>query len=160
MKTIHISTGDLNGIGLEVSLKALNELGPKKGVRFVLWRSAGANKEILSLFNQNRQMVRRNEKFSLEDSLNPDKINNILEKSKGKKENILWDIACPPTPTRWVVSAAKICLRNKTEQALVTGPLSKSQIQKEGFSERGHTDLLKKLSNTKYVFMTFWGRIF
>ena len=35
MKTIHITTGDSDGIGLEVSLKALKELGPITGVQFV-----------------------------------------------------------------------------------------------------------------------------
>ena len=36
---IHIVTGDEDGIGLEVSLRALNSIGAKKGVQFYLWRS-------------------------------------------------------------------------------------------------------------------------
>ncbi|MDE0518651.1 MAG: 4-hydroxythreonine-4-phosphate dehydrogenase PdxA, partial [Bdellovibrionales bacterium] len=90
------------------------------------------------------------------------RINPLKQKNleKSKKENILLDIPGPSTPTKWVVTAAKLCLKNKKTQALVTGPLSKTQMQKEHFLEKGHTHLLKKLSKTEHVFMTFLGKHF
>lgn len=148
MKTIHITTGDIDGIGLEVSIKALNKLGPAKGVQFVLWRSSTANKEILNLTDQffNRLSIKEIKEYT----------KNQIE----KRENILIDIICPSTPTQWVVAATKFCLKNVQKEILVTGPLSKTQMQKEGFKEKGHTDLLKKLSRTDNVFMTFIGECF
>ena len=150
MKSIHITTGDLNGIGLEVSLKALRKIGPKKETCFVLWRAAGAKKEILNLIDKNPlKHVPISEKAFL-----------ALSEKAQKKENTLWDIAAPPTPALWVKKASQLCLKDNTHSALVTGPLSKTQMQKEGFKERGHTDLLKKLDRKKYLFMTFIGDVF
>jgi len=148
MKIVHITTGDLDGIGLEISLKALNTLGPVKGVNFVLWRSNKANKEVLNILNKKFKRINvRNKK-------------DILSCHSSKKINVLWDISSASSPTKWVTYATKYCLQNKNTQALVTGPLSKSQIQKEGFKHKGHTGLLKNLSETKHVFMVFLGQCF
>ena len=148
MKIIHITTGDLDGIGLEVSVKALNELGPTEGVQFVLWRSSTADKTILNLTDKhfNRISIKEAKQYA----------QNQIE----KRENILVDIASPLSPTQWVIAATSFCLKNAQKEMLVTGPLSKIQMQKEGFQEKGHTDLLKKLSHTNNVFMTFLGEYF
>jgi len=42
----------------------------------------------------------------------------------------------------------------------VTGPLSKLQMQQDGFSEIGHTPLLQRLSRAKNVYMVFLGKHF
>ncbi len=147
MKTIHITTGDINGIGLEISLKALKELGPQKGIQFILWRADDGNKELLRLTNGVFHRINLKETTP-----------QLIKKTE--KENILLDRAGPPTPTDWVVKAAKECLKNKDSSALVTGPLSKVQMQKEGFSEKGHTDLLKKITQKEDIFMTFLGEFF
>jgi 4-hydroxy-L-threonine phosphate dehydrogenase PdxA len=39
MKRILITTGDADGIGLEVAAKSLYKLGPKIGVQFILFKS-------------------------------------------------------------------------------------------------------------------------
>lgn len=147
MKTIHLTTGDMDGIGLEVSLKALYQLGPKKGIQFVLWRSASTPKKVFNLIDKKFHRSSINEK-------------TFQENKYEKKENILLDVAGLPTPTKWVVHSTKHCLQNKKDSALVTGPLSKTQMQKEKFKEKGHTDLLKNLSKTPYIFMTFLGEFF
>ncbi len=146
MKRVHITTGDPDGIGLEVSLKALNTLGPKKDIQFILWRSPSANKEILKLADSRFNRINIKE--------------NSLSANYEKKENTLLDIVTPDSPTQWVVKATKSCLKNKSTEALVTGPLSKIQMKREGFKEKGHTDLLKNLSHTRNVFMTFIGDLF
>lgn len=148
MNTIHITTGDIDGIGLETSIKALSKLGPQKNTQFILWRSAKINKEIFKQLDKNFNRLSINEKIFFKNSY------------KDKKENILIDIVSSPTPTQWVVKATKNCLQNKKTTALVTGPLSKIQMKKENFQEKGHTELLKKLSLTDYVFMTFLGEFF
>ena len=187
MKIIHITTGDPDGIGLEVSLKALQKIGPLKGTRFVLWRSAGATagvtKDILKIADSRFKRVSLKEpttEQSLKALLNQAHYpNQKLNKLRGKKpapnkkskntsplsitdlkENVLLDIACPSPPTSWVVKTAKHCLLNPNYTALVTGPLSKTQMQKEGFKEKGHTELLKKMAGDKHVYMTFMGEFF
>ena len=148
MKIIHITTGDTDGIGLEIGIKALTKLGPQKNIQFILWRSIKTNKEIFKQLDKcfNRIVI--------------DEENFCNSSYREKKENTLLDIAGPPTPTQWVVKATKSCLENKETTALVTGPLSKIQMQTEKFTERGHTQLLKKLSQTDHVFMTFLGNFF
>lgn len=49
MKHIHVSTGDSNGVGLEVTLKALNSLKKYKDVQFFIWRE---NKKIPAFFKK------------------------------------------------------------------------------------------------------------
>ena len=70
------------------------------------------------------------------------------------------EIVSPLGPTEWVKRAAGFCLKNKNHHALVTAPLSKTQMNKEGFVYKGHTGLLKALSKSPYVFMTFLGKTF
>ncbi len=149
MKTIHITTGDLEGIGLEVSLKALSQIGPLKNTQFVLWRDIKTPPGIFRAVDK---------KFKRVTKLNPKP--PLFQEKKGLKNNILWDIAGPPTPTKWVEQAGKLCLKFKKTHALVTGPLSKTQMKKEKFKERGHTELLKKLSKKNSVFMAFLGEYF
>ena len=143
MKKIHITTGE--GIGLEVSMKALLELGPQKDTQFILWRHSSADSNLLKLIDKvfKRTLVNNTELDSIE-----------------KNNNILMDQALNSKPTEWVVAAAKRCLKDPEKERLVTGPLSKVQMQKDGFKEKGHTELLKKLSNTNAVFMCFLGRDF
>ncbi len=153
MKIIHITTGDLDGIGLEVSLKALSQLAPVKDIHFVLWRATETPRQIFQLINKRFQIVN----VPLP---SPEKL--LKESFWRTKKNpaVLWDMACPPTPTKWVAEAGTLCLKNKKNQALVTGPLSKTQMKKEKFKEKGHTDLLKKLTKSDFVFMTFLGEYF
>ena len=148
MNTVHITTGDIDGIGLETSIKALAKLGPQRNIQFILWRSAQVNNEVLKQIDKYFNRISVNEKILLDSSY------------KKKKENFLLDMVGPPTPTQWVVRAAEHCLKNKETTALVTGPLSKIQMQTEGFQERGHTQLLKKLSLIDHIFMTFLGEFF
>ncbi len=145
MKKIHITTGDIDGIGLEVSAKALYDMGPINGVQFILWRKTGSRQEVLNIVDRRFQRVR---------------VKNLKELNKiPEKENIFLDMASSLSPTQWVVESANNCFHQKN-QSLVTGPLSKTQMQKDGFFERGHTELLKKISNVKHVFMFFLGNSF
>ena len=148
MKQIHITTGDPDGIGLEITLKALKHIGPVKNIQFILWRT----KQKKPLYNISNYLKK---KFNII-SINHFKEINTIEKTS----STLIDIHSSLKPTEWVVTAAKHCFLKKTTTALVTGPLSKTQMQKDGFTERGHTELLKKLSNTRQVFMVFLGDFF
>lgn len=138
---IALTTGDLDGIGFEVTAKALHKLGPQKNIQFILWRSDSAvQKKYLQLLDKkwNRIVV-----DSLEEALKID-------------GPFLIDIASDDSPASWVEQSAKACLK-KNLSALATAPLSKTSIKEAGFKDLGHTDILKRLSKVKHVNMGFAG---
>ena len=144
MKRVHITTGDLDGIGLEVALKALKEL-TNLPAQFVLWRRAG--RPLPSFLSEGgRKIITLSEPSYLGD----------LKITK----RVLVDMACSLSPTQWAVEAAKHCAADPLNQVLTTGPLSKTQIKKDGFTAKGHTQILKKISKAPEVFMVFLGKHF
>ena len=48
----------------------------------------------------------------------------------------------------------------KKAHGMVTAPLSKTGIAAAGLRDRGHTEILQRLSRGKDVYMAFWGRKF
>ena len=141
MIQIHIVTGDRDGIGLEVSLKALSSIGEKKGVQYYLWRSSEEHsflkKDLGSSFRRLKE-----DRFCEVEGVH------------------LVEICSSDSPVIWVTKAARLCLEDVKKRALVTAPLSKIQIKKDGFPFKGHTDLLKELSNCPFLFMCFLGSKF
>ena len=141
MQQIHITTGDPKGIGWEISLKALKKIKKNKNTQFILWRK---NKDPQAKFSSSMIIKRL----------------HTLEELKNFKTPGVVEIASPLSPTEWVVQAVQHCLKDKKNRALTTGPLSKTQMQKDGFKQKGHTELLRKLSHAGPVFMMFLGAKF
>lgn len=135
-----ITTGDVDGIGLEVAVKALKNLGSKKNVQIILWRSSMADKRLL---RQLDQKFKRNTVDSFAAAL------AITGPS-------LVDIESELAPAEWVQITAQACLSKKV-QAMATGPLSKTSIKSAGFKDLGHTDILKRVSKASFVNMGFMG---
>jgi len=95
MKRIHITTGDVDGIGLEVALKALHEILPMSSVQFVLWRSKGSSPCQPLL----KDLIARG--MPIRSLYHPEDLSNI----ETTKYAVI-DIACSLNPTEWVVQAA------------------------------------------------------
>lgn len=148
MKHFAITSGDPNGIGLEVSAKALEKLGPQKGLRFILYRSSKGDHE---------QLKRLDKKFlrisvrSLSEAFDISKKNN--------RDPLLLDFVHEKPAPFWVEESALACTKHQL-QGLITAPLSKTLIQSCGFKAKGHTEILQKVSKTKKVHMVFVGRHF
>lgn len=146
MKNILLTSGDPSGVGLEVTAKALEKLGPQKGVRFFLFRSAQS---------ELKQLKRIDKKFkrvvvsSLDEALG--------YSATGSK--YLFDIVSPDSAPRWVEVAATAC-HKKICAGMVTAPLSKTLIQKEGYKAKGHTEILQKVAGVPDVHMVFIGKKF
>lgn len=144
-KLIAITTGDTSGIGFEVTAKALEALGPNKNYRYLLFRSPHSEQKHFP------RIDRRFHRQSFHD------ISSALRFSKDSSdEKLILDLDLSTSPAHWVIDAAKLCL-SKSCEGLVTAPLSKTLIQSAGFKEIGHTDILKKQTKTKDVYMTFLG---
>lgn len=140
---IALTTGDVDGIGLEVTAKALHHLGPQKNVQFFLFRSPSVASRELRLIDQKFQRVTVS---SFAEALNV-------------RTSPLVDVVSDLSPAHWVETAGKACLTGDL-QAMATAPLSKTSIKNAGFQDLGHTDILKRISKSKSVHMGFIGQNF
>lgn len=143
MKRLLITTGDPDGVGTEVTAKALAELGPQCGFQFVLYRSSQTPPQHLKWLDRKFQRL------------------TVTTRDSWPSANSrqLIDIVSDEAPARWVERAVKICLQNKAH-GMVTAPLSKTGIAAAGLRDRGHTEILKRLCGLKNLYMAFWGRHF
>jgi 4-hydroxythreonine-4-phosphate dehydrogenase len=146
---IGITTGDPDGIGLEIAEKALQILGPQKGVDFLLWRSPHSYPKSLSRLKTLFQIVSLT---SSEEAL-------AFFLSDKMRSSILVEVVSTDSPALWVQTTAEWCF-NKSLDGMVTGPLSKTEIFRAGLKDLGHTDILKRISNVKNVHMGFLGKEF
>lgn len=143
---IALTTGDLDGIGLEVAAKALEKLGPQKHVLFYYFRGTKAPSALLKRIGR-RFRIHSFSSWPEAMDFEPKSARDIVE------------IVSPLPPAKWVETAAMACLHGKIS-ALVTGPLSKPEIKRAGLQDLGHTDILKRLSGVPDAWMTFLGTKF
>jgi 4-hydroxythreonine-4-phosphate dehydrogenase len=138
---ILVTTGDVDGIGLEVSLKALGEIGPQANAQFILWRSPRTKGVSIRRFNLLKA-------GSLKEAL-----------SMPFDSKTIVDLVSADSPADWVEQSATGCM-NDNRNALVTAPLSKTTIVKAGFKDLGHTEMLGRISGQQNLFMGFLGSKF
>jgi 4-hydroxy-L-threonine phosphate dehydrogenase PdxA len=129
---IAVTTGDTDGIGLEVTLKALLKIPIKKNIRYCVFR-----------WIETPEYLKKTEQKVLH-RYSPYSLNFIFQDT--------------PAPF-WVQSAADGCLSGKFN-ALVTAPMSKEIIHSCGIKGIGHTDILKQKTKAKDVHMAFLGNNF
>jgi 4-hydroxythreonine-4-phosphate dehydrogenase len=146
---IAITTGDVDGIGLEIAEKALLKIGPQRGVHFLIWRSETSFP---------RSLKKLSTKFKLVGFRSPIKALSYLQSAE-MKSNQLVEIISSESPALWVEQTAIWCYENQLH-GMVTGPLSKTEILRTGLKDMGHTDILKRISRTPKVHMGFIGNKF
>ena len=134
-----ITTGDSDGIGFFTARQALARLGVQKNFQFIVWSDSKSKNLTIPSF---RTQVFKNTREAFHSPF---------------KENILIQIKAKGRAGDWLVTAGKKALK-KEVSALITGPVSKSNLIK--YKSVGQTDLLKKLCQTKEVFMCFRGSSF
>jgi len=141
-----LTTGDTSGIGLEVTAKALSKLGPKSNVQFFMWRSAQSpNRYLKRIDSSFKRITVKTWPEALK--IGPD------------SHKVLIDIASNHSPADWVEQSAKAGAFGHID-ALATAPLSKQTIVEAGFKDLGHTEMLRRVTETKQLFMTFIGKKF
>lgn len=140
---IAITTGDKDGIGSEITAKALARLRPQRGVLFFLWRSPNMAKKELKWIDR---YFKRITVSSWPEAL----------RAPFADHRTIIDIESLLPPPKWVENMGKAGL-SKSIDALVTAPLSKTEIINCGMKDSGHTGILKRTTKTKDVFMCFLG---
>lgn len=122
--SIAITPGDPDGIGPEVTKKALKKLGDKY-TRFVQFTIIGDASKLRGISPKHR----------------------VLPAPKTSSYFL------PGFQSGWSIEvAAKLCLSKECD-AMVTGPISKERLQRGGYLFNGHTDMLAKITQTPRVTM-------
>jgi 4-hydroxythreonine-4-phosphate dehydrogenase len=143
---IVITTGDVDGIGLEITAKALAKVRPKPGVFFYLWRSPRGSRRELDLIDRYFKRLTVNSW--------PEAIKTTPDSHKQ-----IVDISSNLPPPIWVETTAQANLFGHVD-GMVTAPLSKTSIAAAGLDDMGHTGILKRVTKSKELFMAFIGEKF
>ena len=147
---IGISTGDPNGIGIEVILKSLADKSILDLCCIVLFSNFELIESQISYFNIDLNLKEVGDFDSLDTNhVNVYPINNKeIKLSYGKLTTDGGNYSKDS-----LFTAVK-AIENKEIDALVTGPINKKNIQSEDFHFTGHTDFLnEKFHGTSLMFM-------
>lgn len=155
IKKVAITTGDPGGIGFEVAAKALCQT-KDRNVLFFLFRDRLQEKKQPSLFKKIDLHWNRLVFKSLDQAFT---FLTLVDLNLLVKKKFLIDLSLSTSAADWFIEASRCCL-NKKIDSVVTGPLSKTLIKKSGYSEIGHTGLLKKLLPNSVLHMGFVGTHF
>ena len=138
-----ISTGDPNGIGIEVILKSLEKINFIGKFTPVIFSNYNLIEEQKRIFNVNCEIVPINNIENLSrNSINVFNINNKnFDIEFGKSNSDGGEIS------RLSLRLAVEFLKNSMIDGLVTGPINKNNIQNNDFNFKGHTDFLDSCFN-------------
>ena len=134
---IGITLGDLNGIGPEVTLKALRQLGPRRDVQFVLIGSPCA---IAPLTTRPCH------------ALLWDPTPHIAPRYKPGCVTA----AAARAAAAWIYFGVRACQTGMLD-AMVTAPISKEGLARTGINFPGHTEMLARLTGTRRFAMMLFG---
>lgn len=155
-KRVAITTGDVDGIGFEVSAKALCAVGPQKNTTFFLFRPFSIHSKQLKYF---KLIDSRFGRFTFHDIGAALAFYDLLKKTHSLDAGFVFDIALKSPPAEWVIAATYLC-KNKLFDSLVTGPISKIGIQRAGYKFVGHTGIFRHVYPQHKLFMAFVGKDF
>ena len=147
---IGISTGDPNGIGIEVILKSLADKSILDLCYVVIFSNFELIENQISYFNIDLNLKEIDDFDSLvTNHVNVYPVNNKeINLSYGKLTNEGGNYSKDS-----LFTAVK-AIKNKEIDALVTGPINKKNIQSEDFQFKGHTDFLnEEFQGTSLMFM-------
>lgn len=144
MSKLIITPGDIDGIGLEITAKALLKIKNRSKIGALIWIHPEAEKKWRSTLKK----IPKSKWTS-----------NVGEAFLFLKKGMWVFLESNQTPAQWVETSAQACMNDRSF-ALVTGPLSKTGIHEAGFADMGHTDILKRICKTPSVNMGFVGEKF
>jgi 4-hydroxythreonine-4-phosphate dehydrogenase len=159
LKKIAITSGDSDGIGFEVTAKALSKtiLSIKKtGALFFLFRDREQFKVQKKYFTLLDKVCTRYEFSSLQAAL---LFLKDVKRTSDLPDNILIDLSLTSGSAEWVLEAALACKHGLLD-SLVTGPISKKSTASLKGKPVGHTGIFRQLYPTKPMNMAFVGKDF
>lgn len=158
LKKIAITTGDPNGIGFEVTAKALAQFVEEKKQLplFFVFRDHRQDSKQKKLFQLLDQYWTRITFSSLSVAL---AFSETLSQKDLNKKRFLIDLSLKSTAADWVFEVTASC-RDGLFDSMITAPLSKTLIQKSGHKEVGHTGIFRSFFPHKPMHMGFVGKDF
>ncbi len=143
---IAITTGDPDGIGTEITAKALSKIGPCAGVFFYVWRSPKTPRSHLTMID------RRFKRITV--SSWPEALSAPISSAKQ-----IVDICSNLPAPIWVETSAQSSYFGHID-GMVTAPLSKTAIIAAGMKDIGHTAILARVCKEKNLYQAFVGEKF
>ena len=134
---IGITLGDLNGIGPEVALKALKQLGAVRDAQFVL---IGSPHAIVPLTTRPRYTLLWDPTPHLAPRYQPGHVT----------------AAAARAAAAWIYFGVRACQTGLLD-AMVTAPISKEGFARAGLHFPGHTEMLARLTDAKHFAMMLFG---
>ena len=128
------TTGNTNGVGLEITLKSL-------------FSSNDNNTKIIFC---NKDQLNEHSKYL---DLNYESFNIIKDYSVDLDPGVYF--YTEGTPFTWFKDSVEYCSKNPRNSALITGPLSKDNFNDNNI--KGHTSYLESVFKDSDLFMTFLG---
>ena len=159
VRRIALTTGDVYGVGLEVSAKALASLSSqikKEKALFFLFRKHGQEKKQPQYFKLLDQKFTRLSFKSLDAALG---FLNSIQYLEQLPKNTLIDLCLKESEAFWVYLATLAC-KHKLLDSLVTGPLSKTASTKLPHKPIGHTGIFRQVFPKNKMHMAFVGQHF
>ncbi len=153
---VAITTGDPDGIGFEVTAKALSQLGPQKNTSFFLFRDKNQEKKQKRYFQLIDKKFSRLTFTSAKGAL---AFFYILKNANALESNFLFDLELETNAADWIIEATELC-RDKMFTSLVTAPISKTLIKDAGYKFVGHTGIFRHYFPGYPMFMGFIGNKF
>lgn len=159
LKKIAITSGDQDGIGFEVTAKALIQkpLSLKRtGSVFILFRHETQSRTQKKYFKLLDQHCSRFTFRSLKEALAfIENLKNVFQ----VPDDLLVDLSLNTGSAEWVLEAAEACKKGILD-SLITGPISKKSTQVLAKRPVGHTGIFRQLFPKKPMNMAFIGKDF
>jgi len=142
--TIAITLGDVNGVGPEVTVRALADDEIRSMAHYVVYGELSVVEQAIERFASG--LICREVESCAQAAVSTF---NVLEDAgphvpfEPGRETAEAGAAAH----RWICAAAEACMAG-TADAMVTAPISKAAVLKAGLDDMGHTELLARLTGT------------
>ncbi len=154
MKSIAITTGDPDGIGYEVTAKAINRLQKTLAdTNLIVFRHPHSQAQYLRLIEKSVP--------TRTITISDDSIRNLMGLKVLKQMQMpgVIDVLTPASPPHCFEFAAR-GIKLGVFSGVVTAPMSKLAIAESGMADIGHTEILKRVWKVKNLYMGFKGNSF
>ncbi len=153
---VAITTGDKDGIGLEVTAKSLFKLGPQRDTHFFIFRDSKQEAKQKKYFNLIDKKFNR---FTFNSTDAAIAFYSVLRATNSLDKKFIFDLSLSTPAVDWVIQSTDYC-KKSIFASLVTGPISKTHIVDSGYNYIGHTGIFKKFYPKNNLFMGFIGKEF
>ena len=153
---VAITTGDKDGVGLEVTTKSLFKLGPQKDTHFFIFRDSKQDVKQKKYFDL---IDRKFNRFTFNSTDAAIAFYSVLRATNSLDKKFIFDLSLSTPAVDWVIQSTDYC-KKSIFSSLVTGPISKTHIINSGYNYIGHTGIFRKFYPKNNLFMGFIGKEF